>query len=125
MKQPSARVDCGIGIRTPSARSWTFGFLWFSLRFMARIASLGVTDFDRIWSDISRLSAMSSEPDGKSSEVALSRRGVCEPDTSSRKGDVPTASSSWDVPQSRLLKYEVIILKQTRRRGRAARGEGT
>ena len=34
--------------RTLSARSWTLGFLWPSLRLRARMASLGWTDFDRI-----------------------------------------------------------------------------
>lgn len=40
--------------------------------FKAFIAALGVTDLERIISQISRLSAMSSEPDGSSSEVAFS-----------------------------------------------------
>ena len=36
------------------------------------MASFGGTDLDRTWSQISRLKAMSSEPAGRSSEVALS-----------------------------------------------------
>ena len=36
------------------------------------MASFGGTDLDRIWSQISRFKAMSSEPAGRSSEVALS-----------------------------------------------------
>ena len=69
----------------------------------ARIASFAGADFERIWSHISRLSAMSSEPEGKSSEVALS---LCKTDELPRtsvleikvKGNLPIASSSWDVP---------------------------
>lgn len=57
---------------TLSASSCTFGFLWFKRRLRARIASFAGTDFERIWSHISRLRAISSPPAGKSSEVALS-----------------------------------------------------
>lgn len=58
--------------RTPRASNCTFGFLWFNLRLSAVMASFEDTDLERIWSHISRLRAMSSVPDGKSSEVALS-----------------------------------------------------
>lgn len=60
------------GLLTPKANNWTFGFLWFSRRFKARIASFADTDFERIWSHISRLRAMSSVPAGIKSDVALS-----------------------------------------------------
>lgn len=60
--------------RTVSARSCTFGFLWFNLRLRARIASLGCTCFALIWSHISRLRTISSWSVGRSSDVALSAR---------------------------------------------------
>lgn len=40
--------------------SCTFGFLWPTRRFSERMASLGCTVLDRIMSDISRLSGISS-----------------------------------------------------------------
>ena len=40
------------------------------------MASFGGMDLDRTWSQISRLRAMSSEPAGRSSEVALSAAEV-------------------------------------------------
>jgi hypothetical protein len=40
--------------------SWTLGFLWPILRFSDFMASLGCTVLDRITSDISRFSGMSS-----------------------------------------------------------------
>ena len=40
------------------------------------MAAFGVTFFERIRSQISRLRAMSSEPDGSNSEVALSMSEV-------------------------------------------------
>lgn len=67
-------------IRTLRANNWTFGFLWFSLRLSPRIASLGWTLFERIWSHISRLSAISSCPAGSNSDVAFSKvQGVNMP----------------------------------------------
>lgn len=65
------RMDM-IKLHTPNARSCTFGFLWFSRFLRARIASLGGKLFERIWSHISRLRAISSVPVGISSEVAFS-----------------------------------------------------
>jgi hypothetical protein len=62
--------------RTLSARSCTFGFLWFRRRLSAPAASLAGSVLDRIWSHISRLSAMFSAPAGRSSDVALSVAGV-------------------------------------------------
>ena len=59
-------------VLTLKARSCTLEFLWFNRLFNARIASFGWTDFERIWSDISRFKAISSEPDRNSSDVALS-----------------------------------------------------
>lgn len=38
------------------------------------MASFAGTDFERIWSHISRFKAMSSPPAGNNSEVALSER---------------------------------------------------
>lgn len=47
-------------MHTLRAASWTFGFLWPILRFRARMASLGGTVLERMTSEISRLSGMSS-----------------------------------------------------------------
>lgn len=57
---------------TVNASNCTFGFLWFSRRLRARIAVCGGTAFALIWSQISRLSTMSSPSVGSSSDVALS-----------------------------------------------------
>ena len=59
-------------ILTIKNRSCTLGFLWFNRLFNARIESFGWTDLERTWSDISNFKAISSEPDGSSSDVALS-----------------------------------------------------
>jgi len=61
---------------TPRASNWTFGFLCPMRRFRALAASLGDTCFDRIWSQISRFSARSSDPAGRFSEVARSIRSA-------------------------------------------------
>ena len=61
---------------TLSANNWTLGFEWFRRRLSARIASLAETDLDRTWSHISRFRAMSTEPDGSKSDVALSDNNV-------------------------------------------------
>jgi hypothetical protein len=57
---------------TVNASNCTFGFLWFSRRLRARIAVCGGTVFALIWSQISKLSTMSSPSVGSSSDVALS-----------------------------------------------------
>lgn len=54
---------------------------------------------------------MSSEPEGSSSEVALSDTLLALP-TDCQNGNIPTASSSWDVPQSSVLRYEDMMVVQ-------------
>ena len=73
--QPSflTRVWGQQNVLTLKARSCTLGFLWFNRLFNARIASFGWTDFYR--TDIHKFKTISSEPDGSSSNVALSTGG--------------------------------------------------
>ena len=75
-------------------------------RFSALAASLGETCFERIWSQISRFKARSSEPAGKFSEVALStlkerckargnKRCECKKDTADVAFTAAYDASDW------------------------------
>ena len=99
---------------TPRARICTFGFLWLRRRFSARMASFAGADLERIWSQISRLSATSSAPAGMSSEVALSETGRRQRAFEDQKVYSPTASSIWDVPHNQVVS-DVILLGRSRR----------
>jgi hypothetical protein len=87
--------------------------LWSSLRFKERIASFAGTDLERIWSLISRFSAMSSVPAGASSEVALSGKQNRQDEhfeLNTKETHSPIASSSCEEPQNQLLSDAIMSL---------------
>ena len=65
---------------------------------------------------------MSSEPAGRSSEVALSGAEMDQTVRAKNSSNVPTASSSWDVPHSQLLIVDIVKEERQVLRARIKQG---